>query len=173
MLAKALPLFWARGFADTGLQDIEMATGTNKSSLYKEFRSKDGLFLATLRHYGDNFESSELLKSEPLGWTNIERFLKRIIECPGGNKGCFSVNSLREIAILPPSAQELLVEGRVELDRLLMANIGAEQTKMAPMDLAAILSTFFSGVCIELNFNADVASAEQRVRDLLGILRNM
>lgn len=173
VLTKALPLFWARGFADTGLQDIEKVTGTNKSSLYKEFKSKDDLFLATLRHYGDKFESTKLLKAEPLGWRNIEIFLKRIIECPSGNKGCFSVNSMREIAILPSSAQEVLAEGRIELDRLLIENIGAEKTKMAPEALAAILSTFFSGICIELNFNANRVSAEQKVTDFLGILRKM
>jgi AcrR family transcriptional regulator len=173
VLTKALPLFWARGFADARLQDLEKVTGVNRSGLYSEFKNKEDLFIATLRHYGETIESKALLTAQPLGWGNIERFLERTIECPGGNRGCFTVNSMREIAILPSEAQEVLTESRSELDRLLIENIGAERTKMAPEALAAILSTFFSGICIELNFNAGSARAARKAKDFLQVLRTM
>ena len=44
VLQKAIPLFWRRGFADTSLQDLEKATGVNKSGLYSEFASKEEIF---------------------------------------------------------------------------------------------------------------------------------
>ena len=40
VLEKAMPVFWKQGFADTSLQDLERATGVNKSGLYTEFRDK-------------------------------------------------------------------------------------------------------------------------------------
>src|SRR5580658_1287599 len=51
VLEKAMPVFWKHGFADTSLQDLERATGVNKSGLYAEFRDKEDLFVECLRHY--------------------------------------------------------------------------------------------------------------------------
>ena len=76
VLEKAIPVFWRRGFADTSLQDLERATGVNKSGLYAEFRDKEDIFVASLRHYLDSQEKRGLLTKEPLGWNNIENFLK-------------------------------------------------------------------------------------------------
>ena len=42
VLEKAMPVFWKHGFADTSLQELERATGVNKSGLYTEFRDKTG-----------------------------------------------------------------------------------------------------------------------------------
>lgn len=173
VLARTLPLFWARGFADTGLQDIEKATGLNKSSLYAEFKSKEDLFVATLRHYGETFEANDLLKRRPLGWDNIQKFLERIAACPGGNRGCFAVNSMREIAILPAEARKVLMAGRSELDRLLIENVSAEKTKAAPEVLVSLLSTFFSGLCIDLHFNDSKARAGKKAQDFVKLLRTM
>ena len=44
VLEKAMPIFWAHGFADTTLRDLEQATGVNKSGLYMEFCDKEDLF---------------------------------------------------------------------------------------------------------------------------------
>src|SRR5258708_23646725 len=49
VLEKALPVFWKHGFADTSLQDLEKATGVNKSGLYAEFADKGDLYLESLR----------------------------------------------------------------------------------------------------------------------------
>ena len=40
VLEKAMPVFWKHGFADTSLQELEQATGVNKSGLYTEFRGR-------------------------------------------------------------------------------------------------------------------------------------
>ena len=76
VLEKAMPVFWKHGFADTSLQDLERATCVNKSGLYTEFRDKEDLFVACLRHYLESQEKRGLLTKEPLGWKNVETFLK-------------------------------------------------------------------------------------------------
>ena len=100
VLDKAMPVFWKHGFADTTLQELERATGVNKSGLYTEFRDKEDLFLACLRHYLESQEKRRLLTKEPLGWNNVEAFLKNGPLNKGELQGCFSVNSMREFAIL-------------------------------------------------------------------------
>jgi AcrR family transcriptional regulator len=77
VLEKAIPVFWKRRFSDTSAQDLERATGVNKSGLYSEFRDKEDLFVESLRYYLAAQEKRGLLTEEPLGWKNIETFLKR------------------------------------------------------------------------------------------------
>jgi AcrR family transcriptional regulator len=76
VLEKALPVFWRHGFADASLHELEVATGVNKSGLYSEFQDKEDLFTQSLRYYLESLEQKGLLTAEPLGWKNIERFLK-------------------------------------------------------------------------------------------------
>src|SRR6266404_3727585 len=80
VLEKALPVFWRRGFADASLHELELATGVNKSGLYSEFKDKEDLFMQSLQYYLESLEKKELLTAEPLGWNNIERFLK-LVRC--------------------------------------------------------------------------------------------
>src|SRR5271155_3290929 len=108
VLEKALPLFWKHGFADASLQELEKATGVNKSGLYAEFSGKEELFLESLSLYLDRLPARGLLIAEPLGWHNIEQFLKFGPGNIEGQKGCFAVSSMRELAILPPAAIEIL-----------------------------------------------------------------
>ncbi|RYZ81956.1 MAG: TetR/AcrR family transcriptional regulator, partial [Proteobacteria bacterium] len=110
VLEKAMPLFWTRGFADTGLQDIEKATGVNKSGLYSEFKDKEDIFLASLQHYFGRNVMRPHLSVEPLGWKNIEAFFTALAQrITDDQKGCFAVNSMRDLPLLPPKAQELII----------------------------------------------------------------
>src|SRR5258708_6788921 len=59
----------------TTLQHLEQATGVNKSGLYSEFKDKEDLFLASLERYAQT-RGAEILTAQPLGWGNIERFLR-------------------------------------------------------------------------------------------------
>ena len=97
VLEKAMPVFWKHGFADTSLQELERATGVNKSGLYSEFRDKEDLFVACLRHYLESQEKRRFLTREPLGWKNVETFLKNGPLNKGEKQGCFSVNSMRGV----------------------------------------------------------------------------
>lgn len=51
MLEAALRVFWAHGYAGSGLDSLGTATGLSRSSLYKAFGDKRGLFLAVVDHY--------------------------------------------------------------------------------------------------------------------------
>ena len=108
VLEKAMPLFWKQGFANTGLQDLEKATGVNKSGLYSEFKDKEDLFLASLRYYYENSSARNILATEPLGWSNLEKFFKLMAQpCTGEQKGCLGVNSMPELGQLGGEAKAI------------------------------------------------------------------
>ena len=122
VLDKAIPVFWKHGLAETSVQDLEEATGVRKSGLYTEFKDKEDLFVGCLRRYFDVLMARGHLTKQPLGWTNVESFLK---VCYGswGQKGCFSVNSMREFADLPPKARQIMVASVMKAHQLLIDNL--------------------------------------------------
>src|ERR1700685_576049 len=173
VLEKAMPVFWKHGYSDTSLQELERATGVNKSGLYSEFRDKQDLFVACLRHYLAGQEKRGLLTKEPLGWNNIESFLRNGPLNKGEQQGCFSVNSMREFAILPEEAYEVVTESRALLERLLAMNIEAEKPRMAPPAIAEMVLSFFSGLCIERNLKSGKASSNRKIENFMTALRSL
>jgi AcrR family transcriptional regulator len=173
VLEKALPVFWKHGFADASLQELEKATGVNKSGLYAEFSGKEELFLESLRFYLDRMPQRGLLTVEPLGWDNIEQFLKLGPRNTEGQKGCFAISSMRELAILPPAAIEILGRSRVQLKQLIAKNIEAEKPKVAVDDLAGMVMTFFAGLSVEQNLKSSRAAIVRRVDNLMQVLRSL
>src|ERR1700733_13695459 len=173
VLEKAMPVFWKQGFADTSVQELERATGVNKSGLYTEFRDKEDLFVACLRHYLESQEKRGLLTKEPLGWKNVETFLKNGPLSKGEQQGCFSVNSMREFAILPNEAYGVVTKHRALLQRLLAMNIEAEKPRMAPSAIAEVVLSFFSGLCIERNLKSGKASSPRKIENFMTALRSL
>jgi TetR/AcrR family transcriptional regulator, copper-responsive repressor len=173
VLEKALAVFWKHGFADASLQELEKATGVNKSGLYTEFSGKEELFLETLRFYLDRLPSVGLLMVEPLGWNNIEQFLKFGPRNTEGQKGCFAISSMRELGILPPAAMEMLGRGRGHLKQLIAKNIEAEKPRAEVNDLAGVVLTFFAGLSVEQNLKSSRAATGRKVDNLMQVLRSL
>ena len=171
VLEKALPVFWRRGFADASLDELEQATGVNKSGLYSEFEDKEDLFTQSLRYYLESLEKKGLLTAEPLGWNNIERFLKMGPCTLEGQKGCFAVSSMREFAILPPEAVAIITRSRSKLKQLIAKNIQVERPKMNADSLAELVLTFFTGLSLEHNLSSSRPSIVRKIDDLMNIVR--
>jgi len=171
VMEKSIPVFWERGFADTSLADLEAATGVNRSGLYTEFRDKEDLFLASLGHYIETSGLTDMLATKPLGWTNVERYLKLGLACWSGQKGCFSVSSMREMAILPQEARLIVEKSMKPIRRLLISNIEAENTTMDASSLADMAMTFFSGLSIEQNLASYRQSGLKRIEVFMQVMR--
>jgi AcrR family transcriptional regulator len=173
VLEKALPVFWKYGFADTSLQELEKATGVNKSGLYSEFADKGDLYLQSLRHYLRKRQEEELLTAQPLGWKNIERFLKLAPCTLEGQKGCFSVNSMNQFPVLPPAAQQIVSKSRAFLKDLIASNVEAEKHAMKPTVLAEMILTFFTGITMEQHLKGSKASMNRKVDDFMKVVRKL
>jgi TetR/AcrR family transcriptional regulator, copper-responsive repressor len=173
VLEKALPVFWRRGFADASLHELEVATGVNKSGLYSEFKDKEDLFTESVRYYLEGLEKKGLLTAEPLGWNNIEQFLKMGPCTLDGQKGCFAVSSMREFAILPPEVVGIITRSRSKLKQLIARNIQVERPKMNADSLAELVLTFFTGLSMEHNLSSSRISFARKIDDLMKIVRTL
>jgi AcrR family transcriptional regulator len=171
VLNKAIPVFWKHGLAETSVQDLEQATGVRKSGLYAEFKDKEDLFVASMRQYFDVLVARGTLTKEPLGWDNVQNFLK---VCYGswGQKGCFSVNSMREFADLPPKARQLMIANLMKAHHLLIDNLAAARGDREDNDsLAGLIITFFSGICVEQNLGPDRTRITKKIRAFMQLIR--
>ena len=173
VLNKTIPVFWKHGLAETSVQDLELATGVRKSGLYAEFKGKEDLFVASMSKYFDVLTARGILTQQPLGWGNVEAFLK---VCYGswGQKGCFSVNSMREFADLPPKARQIMIANVMEAHQLLIDNLAAARGGRDDNDsLAGLIITFFSGICLEQNLGPDRARITKKIEDFMRLIRGM
>jgi AcrR family transcriptional regulator len=171
VLMKAIALFWEKGLSDTTLQDIEKATGVNKSGLYAEFKDKEDIFLESLRHYLNTRGGVEILSSEPKSWSNVRRFLEIGHICYSGRRGCFSVNSLRDASRLPPEARRIIHENNLKLRRLIASNVkAADPSKSNPNLLSDMIYTFFSGLCLEEDSSVVPAPSKKKIDQFMEFL---
>src|ERR1700692_4119929 len=171
VLDKAIPVFWKHGLAETSVQDLEQATGVRKSGLYTEFKDKEDLFGESLRRYFNVLMARGHLTKQPLGWTNVESFLK---VCYGswGQKGCFSVNSMREFADLPPKARQIMVASVMKAHQMLIDNLAAARGPRDDNDsLADLIITFFCGICLEQNLGPDRARITKKIGAFMRLIR--
>ena len=81
-LGKAMRLFWAKGYAATGLAELQEQMGIGRKSLYDTFGNKRQLFIKALRLYSDSVVRqifNELDKEgSPLG--NVRRLMRTLQE---------------------------------------------------------------------------------------------
>lgn len=109
----------------------------------------------------------------PLRWKDVEAFLKNGRLNKGEQEGCFSVNSMREFAILPDEAFGVVTANREMLQRLLAMNIEAEKSRMAPSAIAEMVLSFFSGLCFERNLESGKASSTRKIEIFMTNLRSL
>ena len=103
ILDKAMQTFWEQGYCATSVATLVETTDLRPGSLYAAFESKQGLFLATLDHYGAL--SAESLRAH-LGKAEspleaIDAYFDRLaddIENPRGKTSCFLVNTVLELS---------------------------------------------------------------------------
>jgi AcrR family transcriptional regulator len=172
VLDKAIPVFWKHGFSDTTLADLETATGVNRSGLYTEFKDKEDLFLAALKRYLATSGLIDVLAQEPKGWANVESYLRMALSCWPGQKGCFSVSSMRELAVLPDEARAIVARSMTPIKRLLVENIQAAAARGDASFIAEMAMTYFSGISIDQNLVGN-ATGSRRIENFMGVLREL
>ncbi len=103
ILDKAMQTFWEQGYCATSMATLVETTDLKPGSLYAAFESKQGLFLATLDHYGAR--SAETLRLHLNGAESpleaIDAYFDRLaddIEKKRGKTSCFLVNTVLELS---------------------------------------------------------------------------
>ena len=121
-LDAATAAFWHGGFSGTSLDDLGVAAGMNRPSLYAAFGDKKTLYLQTLARYVDLSLAAmraELGDDRPLADSLGGMYAKAIsIYRPrdGDGRGCFLVGTAATEAVADADVRDLLQQGLRALD---------------------------------------------------------
>jgi TetR/AcrR family transcriptional regulator, copper-responsive repressor len=122
-LGKALDLFRKDGFAGTSLDDLSIATGMNRPSLYGAFGDKRELYIKSYQRYRDDARAatSDIFRDELPIRQRLERIyavaLDIYLSGDAGPRGCFTVMTAASEAVFDPQIRSLVLEGFTELDK--------------------------------------------------------
>ncbi len=158
VLEAATQVFWEKGYQGTSVGDLVEGTGLHRRSMYEEFGDKDGLFEACIDHYvlKTGKAAAAILARQPLGFENIEAFLRDRVEYAGcaNFKGCLLVKSAIEQEMLTARArrkvQSYLAGNETAFyDCLIAAKATGEIHKNADCrTLAKFLMCFIEGMMV-------------------------
>lgn len=173
VLEKALHVFWEKGFDTASLADLQRATGLTKSSLYKAFESKEGIFRRVLERYTRNhlaFRDTALALPTPRMVANS--LLNGIINLHTGKNtpsGCLVTFSALACSTEALPMVEELSKGRNEFEQRLRARFdeirdaGPLLVGMSTAETASFLLTFTQGLAIQARGGATRRQLRQLV----------
>lgn len=124
VIARAMTVFWERGYARTSVGHLTEATGLKPGSLYAAFGSKKGVFLEVLDEYNRDFlkRIRALSRSDADALAALRGLLEDIVnETLSGRdrRGCLSVNALLELARHEPDVAERIEAHNASVRRAL------------------------------------------------------
>ncbi len=122
LLDRAVALFRRRGFHGTSTSELVEALGVNRKSMYAEFESKQGLFEATLAHYGEKHLAAALapIESDGAGADGIRTAFANYAAAGAGRVrglGCLMCNTAVERGALPKGSERYVADYLDRLDR--------------------------------------------------------
>jgi AcrR family transcriptional regulator len=169
VLDIAIQLFWSKGYSETSLKDIEEATGVFKPSLYAEFKHKEGLYIQSLRRYGEMHPAREILSRKPLGWKNIEDLLLSILPRDGG-VGCYAVNVIRDLPLLPKEARTIIDQNVAFSRAAILKNVKATGAVRNLTPVVDHILNYYYGASIRASLGSP-AKVEAQIMDFVARLK--
>jgi AcrR family transcriptional regulator len=144
-LEAVVRLFWRKGMASTGIQDIVTATGLNRSSLYSTFGGKQDLYRAALRRYiaSRSEPAFRRLAEDERGLPAVAEFFAELIEarCSGeyARWGCMVANAHAGAENSDPETRSVLDQHHQHLRDAMRAALitAAVRRPLAHVDLDA------------------------------------
>jgi TetR/AcrR family transcriptional repressor of nem operon len=182
-LARAVRIFWTRGFEGTSMSDLEEGMGIKRQSLYNTFRNKQTLYERALTHYHQTviIPSFAPLQTSASPLKAIEAYFRDRIDAvfdPSAIKGCFITNSVTERGLLDDRARALAVRS---LDYMRAAfgvavakaqelnEIGKDKD---PIAWAALLLNCAQGLFVMSKTHPDRKTLTSPVKEVLNLLKS-
>lgn len=181
VLDRAMQAFWDEGYCATSMATLTETTRLKPGSLYAAFKSKEGLFLATLDHYGERSTESirETLEAARTPLEGVRTFLSHLASNTidhNANRSCFLVNTLLEIARSNEQVRERVNSHLERVEKLFRDALekaqaqGELSTEKDPAALAAFIMTNIWGMRVLLAAGADQRRTGAVVNQLLSLL---
>lgn len=129
VVAKAMDLFWRKGYQATSVQDLVDETGINRASLYAAFGDKHGLFLRTLAHYARSVVPlrAGILEQPDASLPQIREYFTAVVNDFSGfghGRGCLMVNSAIELAVHDPEIADRVADHLEQLEASFAGALG-------------------------------------------------
>jgi AcrR family transcriptional regulator len=151
VIHAAMQVFWRHGYAAASIDQLTTAMGLSRSSLYKRFGDKEGLFQEVLSVY-----AARVLRRMTAveGQTRRQQLKALLLDflpkatTPPRPPGCLLVRSCAEMADLPEAGRTLALEGLAQ-QRAIFHAILQEAIKtgeLAPTADLSALSWHFLGL---------------------------
>jgi TetR/AcrR family transcriptional regulator, transcriptional repressor for nem operon len=123
VLAKAMHLFWLKGYNATSMQDLVDGLGISRSSMYDTFGDKHSLFVRALENYKKNgraglLQIKETAKSAKEALNAIIYNILLGIVNDSENKGCFMVNASIELGTCDETVSSILCENDLQTEEM-------------------------------------------------------
>ncbi|PZF73579.1 TetR/AcrR family transcriptional regulator [Taibaiella soli] len=153
VLAKAIQLFWHKGYNGTSMQDLVDALGISRSSLYDTYTDKHTLFLKALERY-QSIGNTNVLEIAA-GKGSAKKIVQKLLEfavsdmiCDKQQKGCFMVNAEVEVAPHDKEVNKLVCRNDQQMEDIFFEVIqkGIDNGELKSKDGRALARFVFNAV---------------------------
>ncbi len=179
-LDAAMTAFWSDGYEATSVQDLERATGLNKSSLYNAYGSKERLFARCMERFGELYGMRLRSELDHADFASaVEGFFARLVERLEDDdlpKGCLATMAAMEFGGRGSEAARR-VEANLEWMRGAFRSRCARAVEDGQLPentdadaVAAMLLAMTRGVAVLNRGHSDPAVVRQAVKGMMASL---
>jgi TetR/AcrR family transcriptional regulator, copper-responsive repressor len=114
VINSAMEVFWRHGYAASSIDELTTAMGLSRSSMYKRFQDKDGLFQEVLSSYAQRVLKRMKAVQAGTKRQQLEALFHEFVPRDGKTArpaGCMLARSCTEMADLTPASQAVAREG--------------------------------------------------------------
>ena len=181
VLAKAMNLFWKKGYAATSVQDLINHLGINRASLYDTFGDKEQLFKKSFELYRKN--NIEGLKQFFDSQKNVRKGFERLFENAieeavndQDRKGCFVVNTTTELVPNDDSIAVILENNKSDFENMFFEYLqkgkeaGQIKTDKELKSIAALFYTLYNGLRVVSKVQPNAKNLTDTINIALSVL---
>lgn len=156
MIATALDVFWRKGLHDATMQDLAVATGVQRGSLYNAYGDKEAIFQRAFDQYAAQLTeacSKALSEGDDIA-ARLRNFLDLlIVNMTSGSppRGCLTTRTALDVAISSEAVRQRVQGMLSRLEQLVAQAIGSAADKRLAVKanrLARVVVTFTRGLAV-------------------------
>lgn len=169
-LGQARDVFWISGYGATSLDELSVATGMNRPSLFGAFGDKESLYLAALRRYRDDgvaAMSDALCGRKPLR-TELRDMLANARDAYlDAARGCLLIGTASVEATQRPAVRKVLAESLQAFNAVIEQRMrkavtaGEIDNNADPAALAMIISAAMHSLAVRARAGDSRAALDQ------------
>jgi TetR/AcrR family transcriptional regulator, transcriptional repressor for nem operon len=176
VLAKAIQIFWHKGYNGTSMQDLVDGLGISRSSLYDTYTDKHTLFIKAL----DSYQASGTAKIQEIiaSSTSAKETIQQLLELSTGDlledkqhKGCFMVNAEVEVAPHDQEVNKMVCKNEQQMEEAFYVVIqkGQESGEIKNQQDARALSRFIFNAVKGMRVTAKTTTDPSVFKDIIAL----